>query len=99
MLSHCDQYSYRVDVEATDREHERVDRGGIDPLGVIEHDQDRPFLGGHSEQAEPGRRDREAPDLAIARRQQRDRERLGLFVSESIKERQNWTRQLVEAGE
>jgi hypothetical protein len=50
----------RVHREPTGRERQGSDRGGVDPLGIVEHDEQWAALGDEGEQTERCRTDREA---------------------------------------
>jgi hypothetical protein len=88
-----------VGVEAAGGEEERLGRGEVEPLGVVDDDERRRLLGNRREQAERGGADREA--VAGGRRPDRERacERAPLRLRQVVEAVEHRPEELREPGE
>ena len=98
-LARSDQHGDRVGLQPPGDEHERLGRRAVEPVGVVDHAQQRLVVGHGREQAQHGDRDEEAVLDALGGQPEGAAQGRGLDVGELVGEVEDRPQQLVQAGE
>lgn len=82
----AEQHADALGVQPARGEHERLPGGGVEPLRIVDRDEQRAVLGGVAEQREHRDRDREPAVLAGRAERERRAQRGGLLLGQRVGE-------------
>ena len=98
-LARCDEHGDRIGLQAPRHEYERIGRRAVEPVGVVDHAQQRLRVRGRRQQAQDGHGDEEAVLDALGRQPEGAPQRRGLHVGQLVGAVEHGPQQLVQAGE
>jgi hypothetical protein len=98
-IARCKQDRDALCLEAPRHEQQRVTRGLVEPLGIVDQAQQRALLGSLGEKAEYGHRHEEAMLGARSLQSERPAERAPLGVRQRLDAREDRAQELMKRGE